>query len=487
MPAERSTTLFQDAIDVPIWLQADARLPLAERARRDRDIGMALGARDDVTRVRRWWRRLDHTDSDFPSTGLEHARRWIGVALAVIGIAGGIGLALAAYRYDGTYPVNVVRVLGLLLAPQLGLLALNLLLVPGRVPGLGLVQDALAAINPGALAASAYRQLTDRAESAVLGWASARTTAARRFAKWQMLYWSQIAAVGFNVGAIATAVVVIAFTDLAFGWTTTLDVDTRTAARIVEAIGAPWQPLVPSAVPGAALVERSLFFRLEGGREFADSSALTGWWSFTLLAVIVYGLLPRLAFAALAGWRLRAATRALLLDDARVRALLDRMAAPNIESRGAERTRRDEARAPIEAAGAPPGLTGTARAIVWNQCLPADAARDLVRARLGLDVEAVAEAGGGSLEADRAALARIAGSSGSAGPVVALTPAWEPPLLEFTDFLAVLRESIGPAASIIVAPVGEGGGPSSALERETWARAVQRAGDPGVYVEPGDA
>ncbi len=484
MPAPRSTTLFQDAVDVPIWLEADARRPLAERAHRDREIARSLEARDDVARVRGWWRSLEHASSDFPSAPLEHGRRWIGAALLVIGLAGGIGFALAAYHYEGTYPVNVVRVLALLLGPQLVLLALNLLLLPGRVPGLRGLQDALAAINPGALAASIYRQIARRPESRVFAWASARSSAARRFAKWQTLYWSQISAVGFNLGALATAIVVVAFTDLAFGWSTTLDVDAATATRIVEVIGAPWQPWLPAAVPDAGLVERSLFYRLEGEGAFADSRALTGWWSFTVLAVAVYGLGPRLAFLALAGWRLRRAARGLLLADPRVTGLLDRMSAPVVETRGAAPDEQAEAHTadPPSVEHAP--VTGTANAVIWNEAVAPGAAAALARARLGLALDIVAEAGSSSLEADRAALERVAGDSHS---ILVLTPAWEPPLLEFADFLGALREAAGAGRSIVVVPIGEGGGAISELERESWARGVARVADPGVYLEPGDA
>jgi hypothetical protein len=86
---------------------------------------------------------------------------------------------------------------------------------------------------------------------------------------------------------------------------------------------------VPAAVPDLSLIERSQFFRLDGARvlDVEASRALTGWWAFTILAIVTYGLLPRLALWSLCVARLRAATRALLLEDPRVTALLDRMAA----------------------------------------------------------------------------------------------------------------------------------------------------------------
>lgn len=485
MLEHRPTTLFEDAIDVPIWLEADRERPLAERTHRDRAIGRALSAGSNSARVRRWWQSLDSGSSDLPGRRLEHARQWLNIVAALLGILSGVGLALAAYRYDGTYPVNVVRVLALLVAPQLLLLSLNLLLLPGRLPGLARLQDALAAINPGALVASVYRQLSKGSESAVFGWAAARSSAARRFAKWQIIFWSQLAAIGFNVAAFATGAALIAFTDLAFGWSTTLAIDVETATRVFERVAMPWEALVTSAVPDAALVERSQFFRLDGGRDFAGvpPSALTAWWSFTLVAIVVYGFIPRLAFFVVAGWRLRAATHALLLEDPRVNALLDRLSAPDIEMSGAEHSDTRQSQ-PVRARAGQPVLVGAADAVIWGQSIDVTQAAEFARVRFGLELGVIAEAGGGRpLDADRAAIGKLEAS----GSVLVFTPAWEPPLLEFDDFLATLRERIGPSASIVVVPVGEQGGSIRALDREIWTRAVNQSGDAGVYLETGDA
>jgi hypothetical protein len=476
-------SLFQDAIDIPLWLEADAPRPLAERSRRDRAIGQRLQERDALHRVRAWWQQLDRPAAQLPGKRLESARRLVGIVLGALGILSGVGLALAAYRYDGSAPVNVVRLLALLVVPQLLLLLANLLLlIPGRVPGLAAVQNALAAINPGALAAAVVRQLSHRIEATVLVWAAAPSAASRRFAKWQMLHWSQLAAVGFNGGILATAIALVTFTDLAFGWSTTLNVDAEVASRLVRIIAAPWRELVPSAVPDPALVTASQVFRLENTTAAVDSRALAGWWSFSVMAILVYGLLPRLLFLAFVSWRLRRATRALLLDDARVAALLDRLAAPAVETRATAAPAAEPDHEPAVAARSRPALSGTANAIVWNEVVPATTAADLVRTRLGLHAARTAPAGGRSLEGDRAALALAAETRST---VVVLTPAEEPPLLEFTDFLQGLREAVGPSASIIVMPIATGNGQVDAMHRDNWSLAVRRAEDSRAYLETG--
>ncbi|HMB73232.1 MAG TPA: DUF2868 domain-containing protein, partial [Gammaproteobacteria bacterium] len=210
---------------------------------------------------------------------------------------------------------------------------------------------------------------------------------------------------------------------------------------------------------------------------------LTRWWSFTVLAVIVYGLIPRVGFLLLTGWRMRAATRSVLLNDPRVAALLDRMSAPNVETRGASQEQ-SQAVDPLPgevAPHAPP--KGSAGAVIWGQAMSATQAAEFARARLGLSLTDIVEAGTGTLDADRETLACFAGGS---DPVVVLTPAWEPPLLEFVDFLASLRANLASARSIVVVPVGEAMQEISSEEHENWNLAVRRSGDPRAYVETGD-
>ena len=109
-----STTLFEDAIDVPVWLENDRATPYSTRARRDRDIGSQLSARNAVQRVRTWWDLVERGADDPSGARLQRIRRL--VTAMMIGIGGflGVGVALAAFHYDGSRPVNVVTLLATL-------------------------------------------------------------------------------------------------------------------------------------------------------------------------------------------------------------------------------------------------------------------------------------------------------------------------------------------------------------------------------------
>jgi hypothetical protein len=285
--------LFEDAIDVPLWLEADAAVALSERSARDRAIARRLEAAgavgDDVARVRAWWSSLQPTDG--LGASLVRGRHVVSVALLMLGaLAGGL-LAAAALRYDGSSPVNVLTAFALLVGLQLVTVLLTLALLPRGRFGFGAVQRSLVALNPAAIAAGVFRRLGGMpgGMERLFVWHGGRSSA-NRFAKWQLLYWSQLAAVGLNVGILATAFTLIAVTDLAFGWSTTLDLDASDVAAGTAFVAAPWAEWLPQAVPTRALITDSQFFRLaEIDAPQREATAFTGWWPFLLASIVTYG------------------------------------------------------------------------------------------------------------------------------------------------------------------------------------------------------
>jgi hypothetical protein len=150
---------FEDAIDVPLWLESErATTDLRARMQRDRAIGIELAEREPLRRVRAWWQRVE-TDAR-PDLGrrLHRARAFVGIALVAFGFVLGAAIALAVFRYEGDWPVNVVLAMALLAGLPFLMAVLTLLLLPGRVPGLGALQDAVAAINVGNFATSLFNR-----------------------------------------------------------------------------------------------------------------------------------------------------------------------------------------------------------------------------------------------------------------------------------------------------------------------------------------
>lgn len=485
----RPGSLFHEALEIPAWLEADGVRPLADRLKRDRSIAATFPGSDPIARVRHWWRVVRREmppaarDAQF-AANLSRARGIITFLMLLIGALAGAGTAAAVFRYDGTWPVNVVTVLAVLAVLQLVLIALTLILMLPKVPGLGALQSLLGGLNPGALAAALYRRVAGQGDqrSRLLVWHEARGPAAGRFARWQMLTWSQCAAVSFNVAALVCALVLITFTDLAFGWSTTLRLGDADVYQLTRLLAAPWREFWPAAVPSAELIEHSRFFRLAASPPSAvAASELTGWWPFLLAALLTYGLLPRCCLLLLASIRLRAATRNLLLDDPRVRALLDRMSAADVHL-GSD-VKETVTIFPDADARSAPAMSGDAAVIVWSGALPRSEVERWTAEHLRWRVMEAMEAGSRTIAADQAVIERIA----ELQPITLIlyVRGWEAPLLDLQDFIQALRKKVGSQCSLILVPVGANGDVASESQRSIWSRWTARVGDPALYMEAG--
>lgn len=506
-PYLQPRTLFCDAIEITHWLEQDRETSYSVQLRRDRSIGRALSLTDPLQRVRAWWHQvrpgmMDETPVGRLAQRLDRARRLIALSMAIAGAVVGAAVVSAVLRYDGASPVNVLTALATLVLLQIGLIVLTLVLMMPQVPGLAALQRLLGGINPGAIVAAMYtrmrRQFDNVADNvvdtnshdladhrhALFDLQRARGPAAARFARWQLIAWSQFAAVAFNLAVLATAGGLIALTDLAFGWSTTLQLNGTDLLRITDTLSAPWRSLWPDAVPDARLIEDSRFFRLVSSAPTSvPAAALTGWWPFLMASILTYALLPRLLLLAVSWVRVRRAAIHLLLDDPRVRALLDRMQAEEI-TLGADDTEPPLATTSPSIGNVAPADDHCSTVVVWGGVLSPDSVRGWAEAHLRWRVGQFVEAGGGrALALDEALIERLAVERPHL--VVILVRAWEAPLLDLQDFLLRLRSRLGPACALIIVPVGPQGSPASEVQGRIWSRWTQRIADPALYLETG--
>lgn len=459
------------ALDIKRWLHHDRDTPFAERLQRDREIGERIAAGSIDARVLAWWSELAKDDVLAVGERVETLRGFATVALFILGLVMGAALAGVAFGYRGQYPVNLFALLGVLVGIPMVLLLATLLLLPARVPGFG---RAMSGLNLGRWVGV----LLDRVSEMDLFAAFPGSGKPAPFARWQLLVFTQWLAIGYFVGVVAVAWLLVVFTDLAFGWSTTLDLDARSVHGWFLALAAPWSAWIGVAVPDLTLVEVSRFFRLEeGGMSIDRVEQLGNWWPFVLMVILVYGLLPRLVLLGVGTWRVRVAIGNLLRDDAEVTAMLDRLSAPNASFgpvAGSAATLEEDG---FSAPGtlAPGESTGV---LIWNGALSTDAGSGWIASRLGIAAPPTIRANiMQSADEQRSALAVMT----NVDRLVIFVKGWEPPILEFSDFLDVVREVLGREPSLMVVPIDVHGGSVLEADRGVWARAVGRA-DGHTYV-----
>lgn len=482
-------------IDLAAQLQRDEDAPTQELRRRDRPIGQALA--DLRSRPRRqlgeWLARVRPPEDESPgrtSTRIHHLGTLL---LGAAGLVTGWGAATAAFYYDGTDPVNVINVLAIFVVLQLMLLVLLVItLLPSSVlrliPGARSVQEALRLLHPGRLRSLAARfvpQAHRQAVARIFGSGAAHRRLYGRVERWGMVVASQWFAVMFNLGALTGALALVAFSDLAFSWSTTLNLDAERLHRITSTLALPWAQLVPAAHPSAELIEHSRHFRLDDVEPLPyDPALLATWWKFLILCMICYGLIPRLITVCIASWRFGAAIDRAMLQLPGVSQVLDRL------NREWVVTASDE-----PAGGTPPTVdtgppapadaraTGRYALVNWAEVVPANRDLEAWAARQWDAPPAAVYAAGGahSLQEDQEVirqLARLAPTS----PVLVAVKAWEPPVAECIDFLTALRQRLGNGREVQVLPLSRR--PDGDLQPPAdrhflqWQRRIRQTGDP---------
>lgn len=523
--------MLATVVDIRYWLHEDASRPIAQRHQRDRALALVEPALDPVAvdgkphndkpridkpraqaaRVVAWWQRLAAEPSPQRTALVARIRlalRGAPVLLGLLGAALGAGAASAGLAYDGSHPVNLIAVLMLLVGLPGVFLLLTLLLLPGRLPGLGWLQQLLASLNLGQwLTRWLSYKITTGGETvsgrdalgldALSGWRASRSATAR-VGKWLMLAISQAFTIGFFVGALGALFALVSFTDLAFGWSTTLELSPQTLVGWVQTSAAPWAAWLPQAAPNAELILQSQYFRAAGAPEHAQQ--LGGWWPYLVMCLLIYGLLPRLLLLLLSHWRLTTATQHLLLHDPQVGALLDRLQTPWVErSISAPETDIGIGVAQPPARVALP--EGRYALVIWNQvAAPLPISAWLRHLRVNLDPSTL------QLSGHRAASEGLTGFTEQLAQVqhvVVVTKAWEPPLLELHDLLIALAALLQPVGRVMVLPlslalvgrlatdadpVGQEFAPNQlgAVDERIWRQSIAALNNPKILLATSD-
>ncbi|MCG8401709.1 MAG: DUF2868 domain-containing protein, partial [Firmicutes bacterium] len=500
---------ISDLVSLSLRIERDATIPEDQLRRRDRVIGQELRAlrHKPGRQLQHWLEAVAYVEDQERAKRAEQAAGVVGLLLFVVGLVFGIGAAVGAFYYTGARPINILPVLALFVVlPLLLLLGFVFVALPSgltrRLPGIAGLQDTLILLYAGVLGL-VMRLLPQRYREAI-GAAMGQGRMLHRIygyvQKWLLLRWSQSFSVAFMLGALAWFVGLLTVSDLAFTWSTTLQIEDAQAHEITTYASLPWATVWPEAQPSVELIEKTRYFRVQEQilRDGVMPQALGGWWPFLLASMIAYGLLPRLVAWFFTGWRLNAALRWSFLHTPGAAEVLDRLNHAVIQTRSLTREENGETRVttgeqerkaaePLHAQGR------TAVVINWSQTpLNEQGLTEHVAASLGFAMQQRDEAGGGqSIEADNDTIVRVAAAFDDpemkVGAAVVVVKAWEPPTMELCDFIEDLRGKLGSGKRIIVAPYDEPGDATRRdVHEEQWRQKMKSLGDPWLSVRPLD-
>ena len=225
-------------------------------------------------------------------------------AFIVVAVFAGALASAGLLRYDGIQPVNVFGFLFFLLGGQLLLLAASfaaLILRP-----LGLLSMEAGIIAPGIY--RLWKQIAAGMQKDVLRRSSGETrlrvaafvgSLGKKHSRYRPLMAGLVAGlaqtfgVWFNIAAIASTLLLISFSDRAFGWQSSLNLSAESVHRATRVVALPWASFYPAGAPSVSQIEGSRIHLKDGIRSLANEN-LVAWWPFLVCSILVYGLLPRL-------------------------------------------------------------------------------------------------------------------------------------------------------------------------------------------------
>ena len=257
----------------------------------------------------------------------------------LLGLISGGTLAFSFLSYSGTRPVNVSAYFGIFVLLQVGLfLLLGVLSLYRKLLGKGLESSFFYRFLR-RFFIRVMEMINRRAGSAIsadtrLQWAGQLRSVSQLQQRYGTMFTrpffllAQIFGVSFNTGVFAATLMKVIGADVAFGWQTTLQVNAESIQTMVRWISAPWAWLLSdNCCPSLEQIKGSQLFLKEGIYPLT-TDALVSWWPFLCLAVICYGLLPRLLLLIGSSVRQQRDLAGLQFDHGRYRRLIHRMRTP---------------------------------------------------------------------------------------------------------------------------------------------------------------
>ena len=351
----------------------------------------------------------------------------------VLGLLSGIGLL----SYNGKEPVNVIYFMAMVIFLPL----FTMLLTAMAMMRASSTQSVLVHLSPAFWMEKILSLLPAKTGEEIQA-----MKINPLLTNWVIIKRSQMIALFFSFGLLIALLGGVVTKDIAFAWSTTLHITPETFHEFLTTVAFPWKDLAPSAVPTMELIEQSQYFRL-GDRlseeMIAHASELGEWWRFLAFSTVFYAISLRLFMFLLSALGLsRAVKRSILTLDGS-RRLLGEINEPIISTQAKKKK-----------------LVSYSHNKGYGQIVNTlDASYDSVQGWAITEAELLvlsdsmkvispmhSEVGGtNSFEEDNEVISK------SHGEVLLFVKAWEPPTMDFIDYLEDLTVNVD---KVIVMPIG---------------------------------
>jgi len=235
------------------------------------------------------WFELHHTKLKKPLVSETFSAYLYGISLVlvIVGFVSGLFAGMALLNYNGHAPVNVIYFMAMVIALPLITMTLTLLSMIKAHH----TQSVLIHLSPSFWMEKIVALLPHKVQQNVEA-----LKINPLLANWIVIKRSQLIALFFSIGLLVALLVVVSTKDIAFAWSTTLDIDAEAFHGFLNTLAFPWRSWVPSAVPSLELIEQSQYFRLGDNLSeemINNASKLGEWWKFLAFSTLFYAIVLR--------------------------------------------------------------------------------------------------------------------------------------------------------------------------------------------------
>ena len=249
--------------------------------------------------------------------------------------------------------------------------------------------------------------------------------------KWIFLQRLQLFSFLFALGLFLALVLIVISKDIAFAWSSTLEIDPIAFQSVLALLATPWQSFFPSAVPSLELIEVSHYFRLGDKLDpnmVQNADKLGAWWKFLAMATLTYALVLRLLFWFMMKAGFNAQLKKEVMALAGVKKLLKEFSTPFVSTQSVKHEQHLEVKEEATMATSETLSATYASLLAWNY---AEKTLLLLQDHNKIEAQNISVVGGrNSFSQDQAIVDALKGK------ILLYVKAWEPPTMDFMDFLA---------------------------------------------------
>ncbi len=382
----------------------------------------------------------------------------------LLGIFSGVGLL----SYSGHEPVNVIYFMAMVVFLPLFSISLTLF----SMFKANTSQSLLVHVSPAFWMEKMLRFLPKNAQSTLQ-----ELKINPLLSNWLIIKRSQLLALIFSLGLLVSLLGMVVTKDIAFAWSTTLQVTPTEFHGLLYTLSFAWRDFFPWAVPSIELIEQSQYFRLGEKLDtqmIHNASKLGEWWKFLAFATLFYAIVLRFGMWLLSVWGLRYALLKSFLNLEGSSRLLREMNEPIITTSASKEEshtlpQNSHYIREVEALD-----SSYDRTLGWAI---SEEELSVLNDSMKVITPMVFDVGGAnSLEEDSEIISKCQGE------VLFYVKSWEPPTMDFIDFLEGLTKAVD---KVILSPVGTAKDTYLPKDKELkiWGRKLQTLKNDNVWLK----